>query len=54
MDKGGLDKDKQKGECLNKVGHDLHSKDPVFAAYSQSSKVAALARVLGWKDPVLP
>jgi len=58
MDKGGVEmmqeKNKLKGECLNKVGHDLHSKDPVFAKYSQSSKVAALARVLGWKDPVLP
>ena len=58
MDKGGLDLMKTggrtKAQCLNKVGHDLHSKDPVFAKYSGSSKVAALARALGWVDPVLP
>jgi phytanoyl-CoA hydroxylase len=45
---------KTKAEVLNKVGHALHSQDPVFAKYSQSQKVAALTRVLGWKAPVLP
>ena len=35
MDKGGLEllksgKRPSKAELLNKVGHDLHSKDPVF------------------------
>ena len=59
MDKGGLDLLKTgaretKAECLNKVGHDLHSKDPVFAKYSTSPRVAALTRALGWVDPVLP
>lgn len=58
LEKGGLDlmktQNRTKGQCLNKVGHDLHSKDPVFAKYSQSAKVAALTRVLGYVDPVLP
>ena len=38
----------------NKVGHGLHIADPVFQAYSESNKVALLARALGWVDPVLP
>ena len=45
MDKGGLEllksgKRRGKAELLNKVGHDLHSKDPVFKKYSTGKKVA--------------
>ena len=29
---------------LNKVGHGLHLRDPIFRAYSQSDKVACLMR----------
>ena len=36
------------------VGHGLHLADPTFRKYAQSVKVAALARALGWTDPVLP
>ncbi len=43
-----------KTEGLNKVGHGLHVANPIFRAYATSPKVASLARVLGWKDPVLP
>jgi len=43
-----------KDEGLNKVGHGLHVANPIFMKYAQSAKVAALARALGWKNPVLP
>lgn len=43
-----------KHEALNKVGHGLHMADPVFKAYSTSPRVAALTRLLGWQQPVLP
>lgn len=51
---GGLSASVPKHESLNKVGHGLHVSDPVFRAYSESPKVAALTRVLGWEAPVLP
>ena len=51
---GGIKSDVAKETCLNKVGHGLHVADRVFRAYSRSRKVAALARTLGWVDPVLP
>ncbi len=41
-------------EIINKVGHALHFLDPVFSEYSQSQKVKALVKSLGYKDPVLP
>lgn len=42
-------------DCLiNKVGHNLHTRDPVFREYSFSTKVKELVAQLGYKDPVLP
>ena len=43
-----------KSEIINKVGHALHFLDPVFTSYSQSAKVKALVKALGYRDPVLP
>jgi phytanoyl-CoA hydroxylase len=51
---GQLRKDVPKHEALNKVGHGLHFRDDVFAAYSTSDKVKSLVRELGWVKPVLP
>mmetsp|Transcript_2328 Transcript_2328/g.4163 ORF Transcript_2328/g.4163 Transcript_2328/m.4163 type:complete len:416 (+) Transcript_2328:37-1284(+) len=36
--------------ALNKVGHGLHALDPVFKAYTQSPKVGAVVRSLGWSE----
>jgi len=61
LERGALDpftksirSDLPKHDALNKVGHGLHSADPVFKAYSESAKVSALVRNLGWQNPVLP
>ena len=57
MDRGGVElkkKGRTKSQLLNKVGHNLHQIDPVFSKYSKSDKVAALTKVLGWVNPVLP
>ena len=43
-----------KEELINKVGHALHSADPIFREYSTSTKVASLVRSLGYRNPVLP
>ena len=51
---GALADHTPKHEALNKVGHGLHIADPVFRKYSTSRKVAALTRLLGWVNPVLP
>lgn len=41
--------------ALNKVGHALHAlKGSSFHSYCFSSKVKALVRSLGWKEPVVP
>ncbi len=39
--------------ALNKIGHALHDLDPVFAAFSRTPALAALAAALGLADPVL-
>jgi phytanoyl-CoA hydroxylase len=39
--------------ALNKIGHALHDLDPVFAAFSRTPALAALAGALGFADPVL-
>jgi phytanoyl-CoA hydroxylase len=43
-----------KQQLINKVGHALHSADPVFREFSSSEKVASLVRSLGYQHPVLP
>lgn len=50
---GELRKGVSKERALNKVGHALHVEEPVFRQYSQSRKVKALVRALGWRDPSL-
>jgi len=39
---------------INKIGHGLHLKIPVFRTYAHSEKVRNLVNALGWKKPVLP
>jgi len=36
-----------KAEAINKIGHALHDRDPVFASFSRDPALAALARDLG-------
>lgn len=42
-----------KRQSINKIGHALHDLDSVFAAFSHSAKMAAAARAVGFKDPLL-
>jgi phytanoyl-CoA hydroxylase len=42
-----------KRRAINKVGHALHDRDPVFAGFSRSPRVAALAAELGCVRPLL-
>lgn len=39
--------------AINKIGHALHDLDPVFAAFSRSDGVRAVARALRVPDPIL-
>ena len=36
--------------CLNKLGHAMHDLDPVFEEFSHSSRLAAVAKSVGFKD----
>ncbi|XP_019256735.1 PREDICTED: phytanoyl-CoA dioxygenase isoform X3 [Nicotiana attenuata] len=38
---------------INKVGHALHEKDPVFNKFSSSDKVSGMLRSLGYQRPVV-
>ncbi|KAL0326892.1 UNVERIFIED_CONTAM: Phytanoyl-CoA dioxygenase [Sesamum angustifolium] len=38
---------------INKVGHALHERDPVFRSFSSSGKVSSLLCSLGYKRPVV-
>ncbi|KAL0446775.1 UNVERIFIED_CONTAM: Phytanoyl-CoA dioxygenase [Sesamum latifolium] len=38
---------------INKVGHALHERDPVFRSFSSSEKVSSLLCSLGYKRPVV-
>jgi phytanoyl-CoA hydroxylase len=42
-----------KAHAVNKIGHALHDRDPVFARFSRSPRVAALAADLGCLRPLL-
>jgi phytanoyl-CoA hydroxylase len=44
---------KEKARAINKVGHALHDLDPVFARFSRSPAVAAVAASLGYARPLL-
>ncbi|KDD75036.1 phytanoyl-CoA dioxygenase [Helicosporidium sp. ATCC 50920] len=37
---------------INKIGHALHDLDPIFDAWSRSSKVIEICRALGYRRPV--
>ena len=50
-DNGALRQSKE--DCLNKMGHAMHDLDPVFDAFSRTPKLAAVARGLGFGDPVV-
>ncbi|XP_009598678.1 phytanoyl-CoA dioxygenase isoform X1 [Nicotiana tomentosiformis] len=38
---------------INKVGHALHEKDPVFNKFSSSDKVSGMLRSLGYQRPIV-
>lgn len=40
-----------KAQSINKIGHALHDRDPVFRAFSLQAKIAAVAFDLGLKRP---
>jgi phytanoyl-CoA hydroxylase len=42
-----------KGRSINKIGHALHDLDPVFARFSRQAALAAVARDLGYQQPLL-
>ena len=39
--------------AINKIGHALHDRDPVFARFSRDPRLAALARAVGIGEPRL-
>lgn len=41
-----------KARSINKIGHALHDKEPVFKAVGESPKMQALLRDLGFKQPL--
>ena len=42
-----------KSLSINKIGHALHDLDPVFAPFSHSAEIAAVAKEIGLDDPVV-
>ncbi|KAJ3343959.1 hypothetical protein HDU91_000317 [Kappamyces sp. JEL0680] len=42
-----------KEKAINKIGHALHELNPVFKEFSQSPKIAAIARSLGYRSPAI-
>jgi phytanoyl-CoA hydroxylase len=42
-----------KVQAINKIGHALHDRDPVFARFSRDPRLAALAAELGLDEPLL-
>jgi phytanoyl-CoA hydroxylase len=57
FEEGAFDREgrltKEKALAVNKIGHALHDLDPVFRAFSRTPDLAALARSLGYRRPVL-
>ena len=55
FEKGAFDADgalvKPKERALNKVGHALHDRDPVFAPFSRSAKLGRVAEGVGMREP---
>lgn len=44
---------RSKRESINKIGHALHDLDPIYSAFSHSKKMEAVARGVGFKEPLL-
>jgi phytanoyl-CoA hydroxylase len=42
-----------KAQAINKIGHALHDRDPLFSAFSRDPRLAAIASDLGLVEPVL-
>jgi hypothetical protein len=42
-----------KERALNKIGHGLHLRDPVFRNFTHSSSLIEMLRQLGFKHPVI-
>ena len=42
-----------KAQAINKIGHALHDRDPVFDRYSRDPRLASLAGALGLAQPLL-
>jgi phytanoyl-CoA hydroxylase len=42
-----------KAQAINKIGHALHDRDPVFAAFSRDARLAVLAADIGFVEPLL-
>jgi len=42
-----------KSQAINKIGHALHDRDPVFDRFSRDPRLAALAADLGFVEPLL-
>ena len=42
-----------KAQAINKIGHALHDRDPVFERFSRDPRLAELARELGLTQPLL-
>lgn len=43
----------RKEVAINKIGHALHDRDPVFDRFSRDPRLAAIAADLGFADPLL-
>ena len=44
---------REKSQCINKVGHALHDLDPVFDAFSRDRRLSAVAQSIGCARPLL-
>jgi phytanoyl-CoA hydroxylase len=44
---------KGRSRAINKIGHALHDLDPAFERFSRTPELAALARSLGYAEPLL-
>jgi phytanoyl-CoA hydroxylase len=42
-----------KTQAINKIGHALHDREPLFSAFSRDARLAAIAAELGFADPRL-
>jgi phytanoyl-CoA hydroxylase len=43
----------RKAQAINKIGHALHDREPVFSAFSRDARLPAIAADLGFVQPLL-